>query len=198
MTKFLYQPVHNMYLFQGFAENKACTDGTKVIGTLDGQCPSGYSSLYAKFGLNGHNGLDIMAPHGAPIFCSAPGVVFETETDNSGGIGVTVLSQVGDKYYKHLYWHLKSYAVSKGQSVDIGTILGYADNTGASSGDHLHYGLKECDEDGKTLNYSNGFKGAIDPVPFMFDASAQHFSLLRQYANLLSELVRRLSEKLRM
>ena len=44
---------------------------------------------------------------------------------------------------KTIYWHLiKEIPVKVGQKVQAGDVVGYADNTGFSTGDHLHFGLK--------------------------------------------------------
>ena len=61
--------------------------------------------------------------------------------------------------------------VKPGQLVKAGDIIGYADNTGASTGDHLHFGIKpvykgEKDWEWWNAEQENGFKGAIDPDPF--------------------------------
>jgi murein DD-endopeptidase MepM/ murein hydrolase activator NlpD len=96
-----------------------------------------------------------------------------------GGLGVVVRSTEmfdyagGQVYFKTIYWHLKkgSFKVKPGQIVKVGDILAETDNTGFSSGTHLHFGLKpvvpgEMDMVWYNTSQDNGYMGAIDPVPF--------------------------------
>ena len=61
--------------------------------------------------------------------------------------------------------------VKQGQAIKAGDFIGLADNTGLSAGDHLHFELKPCEFDIMNKPYnvyqSNGYYGAIDPVPFL-------------------------------
>lgn len=76
-------------------------------------------------------------------------------------------------YAKTIYCHLKrgSLKVTAGDSVKVGQVIAHADNTGLSTGSHLHFGLKpiykgEADWQWENLENNNGFRGAIDPMPF--------------------------------
>jgi murein DD-endopeptidase MepM/ murein hydrolase activator NlpD len=199
-NKFLYKPVKPFSINQLFGEDKTCTDGKGHFITKEtaASCPVGMTSLYGSYGIKGHNGLDLMAYHGQEVYCAAEGTVSYAGGDQSAGIGVEVVTKVGNQYFKHIYWHLMGVNVKVGQAVDVGYPLGWADNTGDSSGDHLHFGLKECDSTGKTLNYNNGYKGAVDPLPFLYDGFAIDAApLLKQYKELLARLIDALSEMLR-
>ena len=126
-------------------------------------------------GLNGHNGTDWLCGHGAPLYydCNLEGEVIDTHVDGMGGLGVVIVTEENGRYYQHRYWHLKSFEVKPGDKVRMGRLLGYADNTGASSGDHLHRDLKEVAKDAqgnyKTLNHDNGYLGAISMDPYYID-----------------------------
>lgn len=199
MSKFLYKPLKPWFVGQRFGEDTVCTDGARYVSKpTTATCPTGFTSLYASLGLKGHNGLDIGAWRGQPVSCAAEGRVHYVETTPGSGLAVEVVSKVGDRYFKHIYGHLQGVNVSKGQEVGVGALLGWADSTGMSTGDHLHFGLKECTALGKTLNKDNGYKGAIDPAPLMFDAYAIDAApLLSKYKELLAQLIERLSEQLR-
>lgn len=149
-----------------------------------GANPAFYSSpIYG--GIKGHNGLDLFAGHGNPVYATHDG--FATfEIDTSGGHGVVVTTnQTFDykntqAYFKTIYWHLcdgvkepklkSPLEGTKGYAVKKGDLVGYADNTGASTGDHLHFGMKPMYKggDGNLYNFeqNNGYLGAIDPTPY--------------------------------
>ncbi len=174
-----------------------------------GENPQFYSD--PKYGaIKGHNGTDLQASHGQPIYASHDGMAYY-EYDGAQGEGVVL--HTNDKfdygteqmYFKTIYWHMcdpikePKYAspiwkavgykpdqtgVSQiGIAVKRGDLLGYADNTGASTGDHLHFGLKPVainESNGAWLNFeqNNGYGGAIDAEPyfdgtFAYDPSLQ-------------------------
>jgi hypothetical protein len=117
---------------------------------------------YAEFGLPGHEGLDIMAPHGSKIFAVAPGRVgmVNGRADNHNyGIHVRI-DHVDD--YQTIYAHLAELKVSVGQQVQAGDLLGLADNTGNSFGSHLHLTLKK-----KGAKQGNWPYNIMDPTPFL-------------------------------
>ena len=78
-----------------------------------------------------------------------------------------VVSKDGDTYYKHIFWHLSKILCKVGDIVGSGDLIGLTGNTGKySTGPHLHWGLKRCNNMNWTLDYQNGYKGAISPLPF--------------------------------
>ena len=135
------------------------TQGFGIIGTKPDMLP-----FYQSIGLKAHNGFDWAAKDGEKIYwdCDKRGIVLNTHTDSYGGLGVTVISE--DKY-KHIFWHLKGFACKAGDILDSGDLIGYADNTGRSTGTHLHRGLKRVAKNKYgnyyTLNKDNGYKGAV-------------------------------------
>lgn len=91
-----------------------------------------------------HAGMDFGAPCGTPVMAAADGVVFSTFFDNGGGN--TVIVDHGVKRGVNLttsYLHLQSFAVSSGQSVSRGQVIGYEGTTGNSTGCHLHFETRE-------------------------------------------------------
>jgi len=89
-------------------------------------------------------------------------------TDSDGGIGVDIISKsevtIGDYtgYIKFRFWHYHAFSVNTGDSVKFGDLIGLCDSTGASSGNHLHFSGKYCDENGIGLRKDNGYYGAFD------------------------------------
>ena len=87
--------------------------------------------------------------------------------DGSGGIGVQILGQHEDQYYKTVYYHLKGTTVMVNQTVSAGQLVGTADNTGKyTTGDHLHFGFKFYDDEGRVIDGNNGYRGCVDPTPY--------------------------------
>ena len=113
------------------------------------------------FGLKGHNGLDIAYDDGTEVFAMHDGVL-DFEQDEYKGLGAVVAAEG----YKTILWHLKSF-VGANRAVRRGELIGYGDNTGYSTGPHLHLGLKLLDLSGQTLNKDNGYWGFIDPTLYL-------------------------------
>jgi murein DD-endopeptidase MepM/ murein hydrolase activator NlpD len=97
-----------------------------------------------------HTGIDFGAAYGAPIVASGPGTVSSAGWD--GGYGKAVRLSHGGGLLT-LYGHMSRLAVSPGQQVAAGQVIGYVGSTGMSTGPHLHYEL-----------HRNGQR--IDPASF--------------------------------
>ena len=87
-----------------------------------------------------HAGEDIGAPSGTPILAADSGTVV-TNTYNAGGYGNYVIINHGNGYAT-LYGHMTSSAVSLGQTVAKGQVIGYVGSTGLSTGPHLHFEVR--------------------------------------------------------
>jgi len=85
-----------------------------------------------------HNGTDVSSAgiHGTKILAAKSGVVTTSEYSSSYGNYVVVSHSDG---YQTLYAHMSKRAVSVGEVVKQGEVLGYVGSTGASTGSHLHY-----------------------------------------------------------
>jgi len=120
---------------------------------------------YRRFGLPGHEGIDIRAPRNSNIYACADGVVIRAERDpGSGAYGMHVrIRHAGG--YKTVYAHLIDVKVSVNDQVKAGQLIGLADNTGNSFGDHLHLTLKL--EGATAAGQTNYPYDIIDPTPFL-------------------------------
>lgn len=169
----LYKPLYPFTISQGFGQN--------------------LSPLYAKLGMKGHNGLDCIrgciggkcyATDGSNVRAAHDGEVMYAGRDSCEGYGIVIRTletfdfENKPTFFKTIYWHLKpDIPVRVGQKVKIGDVLGLADNTGCSSGSHLHFGLKPIAEGENewtwmNINQDNGYFGAIDPLPYLDGKSA--------------------------
>ena len=103
-----------------------------------------------------HNGIDFGAAHGSPIYAVTDGVVMSA--GYNGGYGRFVrLSHDGNLGTG--YGHMSRIAVSAGQRVRRGQVIGYVGSTGLSTGPHLHYEL-----------YRNG--APVNPMSVSFSTRA--------------------------
>lgn len=108
---------------------------------------------YAQFGLPGHDGIDIVAPTGAPLYAVMPGRVYHVESNPAvSNYGIHVRIEHADGWLT-TYAHLQQALVVKGQDVTGGELIGYANNSGNSFGSHLHLTLKQV---GATYTDENG------------------------------------------
>jgi len=86
-----------------------------------------------------HHGVDFGLSSGEPVYAAHNGQVLEAGWNNAGyGIDVVLY---GAPWWTR-YGHLKSVAVTVGQSVRAGQVIGYGDTTGNSTGNHLHFEVK--------------------------------------------------------
>ncbi len=88
-----------------------------------------------------HTGIDIGAPTGQPIHAAANGLVIFVET--WGGYGRTVVLDHGGGL-SSLYAHQSGVAVSVGDEVLAGDVIGYIGCTGYCTGPHLHFEVREA------------------------------------------------------
>lgn len=100
---------------------------------------SGYrlTARYGEYGLwsSYHTGLDFAAPTGTPINAVAGGVVTSTGYDGAYGNKTVVTLEDGTEIW---YCHQTGFAVSEGDTVRSGDLLGYVGSTGNTTGPHLH------------------------------------------------------------
>ena len=165
------------------------------VAQFFGENPSLYSKVCTPDGVcltGGHNGWDIVAPWGTPIFAVEGGKVVEVK-DTPSGYGKHVRILCGENEWT--YGHLSRIDCVVGQWVNGGQQIALMGNTGfvvsgatpywkynPYAGTHLHLGLRKfkvweggtytiqysSGDRGTILNYSNGFMGSVD---FTFDIS---------------------------
>ena len=125
--------------------------------------------------LHAHNGIDIVAPWGTPIYATTTQKIQDVKND-AGGYGKHIRSL--DREYEWVYGHLSDIFVTAGQTVVAGTHIANMGNTGfvvsgatpywkvnPYAGTHLHMGVRKIGTMDAILDYNNGYFGAIDPFP---------------------------------
>jgi murein DD-endopeptidase MepM/ murein hydrolase activator NlpD len=101
-----------------------------------------------------HEGVDLTARKGTPVYAAEAGTVV-IAANQYDGYGKKVVIDHGNGY-RTLYAHLNKINVKRGQEILLATKIGEVGNTGGSVSDHLHY---EVQKNGR----------AIDPVPYLFN-----------------------------
>jgi murein DD-endopeptidase MepM/ murein hydrolase activator NlpD len=121
-----------------------------------------------------HNGIDIAAAYGAPIYSAGAGTVIATGNQDNfcwhRAFGKYVAAK--DASGAHILWyaHLGDIRVSPGQDVASDTVIGTIGETGFETGPHLHFSV--FDASGFAMLVRNGCGPEptgkdIDPIPYL-------------------------------
>lgn len=93
-----------------------------------------------------HNGMDMAAPKGTPVYAALNGQVTATGYSTVYGNYVIIRHHAG---YQTLYGHMNTILTSKGSFVSPASKIGTVGNTGMSTGPHLHFTVYK---NGATIN----------------------------------------------
>jgi murein DD-endopeptidase MepM/ murein hydrolase activator NlpD len=117
-------------------------NGSGLIWPVDGPVVSGFGPRTINGSYEFHPGIDIAVPSGTPIRAAADGTVIFTEPEaSSGGYGnYTCIDHGGG--LSTCYAHQESFAVTPGERVSQGQIIGYSDCTGYCFGPHVHFEVR--------------------------------------------------------
>lgn len=115
----------------------------------------GISSRFGRRWGRLHEGVDIRAPEGIPIFAAKSGeVIFAGNKQN--GYGNLVIVTDGGKQY--LYGHQSFITVRLGDYVRQGDLIGFVGSTGRATGPHLHFEVQ--------VRMPNNKYKAVEPLCF--------------------------------
>jgi peptidoglycan DL-endopeptidase CwlO len=117
-------------------------NGSGLIWPVNGPVVSGFGPRNINGSYEFHPGIDIAVPSGTPIRAAAAGTVIFTEPESSsGGYGnYTCIDHGGG--LSTCYAHQETFAVSAGQQVAQGQVIGYSDCTGYCLGPHVHFEVR--------------------------------------------------------
>ncbi|MDD6275045.1 MAG: peptidoglycan DD-metalloendopeptidase family protein [Clostridiaceae bacterium] len=141
------------------AANTAASASKYTGGTMTWPLP-GYYSISSDFVMRNHpitgkyqqhTGIDLPAPKNTKIVAACSGTVVTVGYNKAYGNRVVINHGGG---VQTLYAHMTSYAVSEGDTVSAGDVIGYVGSTGYSTGNHLHFSV--------LLNGSY-----VDPKPYL-------------------------------
>lgn len=153
----LVLPIDPFNLTQGFGENP---------------------QAYAQFGLKGHNGWDIKTkysdtPDGKRSILAPQDADFYKKGDEgTKGFGryIEILTTTSKTKWKHTFAHCDS--VDNFVNRKQGEKIAISDNTGNSTGAHLHWTVKRMNSDGTVKDYNNGYFGAVNPQEYVDEVRA--------------------------
>lgn len=135
-------------------------NGTFHMSQKFGGNPAFYGQFsYDGVPLKGHNGLDYAMPNGTAIVAVDDGDVIETGFE-ANGFGTYVKLQ--HRWGESLYAHLESTTAKEADRFTAGAVIGISDNTGASTGPHLHFGVRI-----NPYSRKDGWGGFSDPAPYL-------------------------------
>ncbi len=133
-------------LTMGLTRNATTADWIKAnsapnLWPVEGQVTGSFGERIDPFNGEGafHSGVDISSAYGNRIVAPADGVV--TFTDSMGGYGKAIVIDHGNGISTR-YGHLSGFAVTSGQAVHRGDIIGFVGESGRSTGPHLHYEVR--------------------------------------------------------
>jgi murein DD-endopeptidase MepM/ murein hydrolase activator NlpD len=106
-----------------------------------------------------HNGVDLAAAHGTPVYATADGLIGKAQYWGSYGNYVQI--EHGGELQTR-YAHLSSYTVRMGDLVQKGDLIGYIGSTGRSTGPHLHYEVRVAGQPVDPRPYMVGTELAVD------------------------------------
>ena len=133
-------------LTMGLTRNATTADWVRAnsipnLWPVEGQITASFGERIDPFNGEGafHSGVDIGSTYGNPIIAPADGVVIFS--DFLGGYGKLIMIDHGHGITTR-YGHLSGFAVTAGQHVHRGDLIGYVGLSGRSTGPHLHYEVR--------------------------------------------------------
>lgn len=125
------------------------------VAPVDAPIGTPYHQNGSMWSLGYHTGVDFLASEGTPVHAIAAGQVV-VAADNAGSYGTHVIIKHADGKYS-LYAHFSSRAVSVGDTVTAGEVIGAVGATGNVTGPHLHFEIRT----------SPDFGSDVDPIAYL-------------------------------
>ena len=106
-----------------------------------GRCPVPSASFTDTYGAprsggRAHQGTDLLASYGAPVYAVADGVI-DTASSSNGGISLYLRASNGERYF---YAHNSANVASDGERVSAGELIARVGSTGNAGGtNHVHF-----------------------------------------------------------
>lgn len=147
-------------------DRNAGASSVKAVVSIPSRMPLEDATLTSDFGMRDHpvlrkrarhKGVDLAAATGTPVYATADGLIEMAKWYSSYGNYI----QIGHgNDLETRYAHLSRIAVSEGEMVRKGDLIGYVGSTGRSTGPHLHYEVRIAG-------------AAVNPIPYMVESESQ-------------------------
>lgn len=149
---------HFQYPLSSFVETQpfGCTN-VSIEAAVPG-CPGGF-----------HTGLDLADPQGTPIYAAGAGLAYAFQDPQRYGNHVIVVHPGG---YETVYGHMVRTAVSWGEPVVAGQLIGFVGSTGNSTGPHVHFEVRFAGVPTDPKPYLGGSPPEPFPLPTGWQGSA--------------------------
>jgi murein DD-endopeptidase MepM/ murein hydrolase activator NlpD len=125
---------------------KLNVEGKAIVWPLDSYRSDPQENGFRTTARPSHEGFDMLAPAGSPIYASTAGTVIVSQ-ESYGGYGVAVVIQavIDGRNYKFTYGHMTygTRTVAVGDQVEVGQMIGRVGSTGRSTANHLHFEVSE-------------------------------------------------------
>jgi murein DD-endopeptidase MepM/ murein hydrolase activator NlpD len=126
------------------------------------QIPNHTYGMVRNNGTRPHQGWDLSAPVGTPVYAITQGRIRDVREGGAYGVRITLEFQHDGRTLYAIYAHLSAVACADGQSVQEGDLLGFTGKTGNASSlpaadDHLHFEIRS------RFDAGTGLGGRVDP-----------------------------------
>lgn len=139
-----------------------CIDATPVASVNRLSSPFGYRYHPIDGKWKNHNGVDFATAHGTPIYAPADGKITKkydyNEAKGTGFGNYIELEVAGQPGVKIRLAHMSCFAdgLKNGDNVKKGQIIGFVGSTGGSTGNHLHFEIRQNGKAIDPLEEDNG------------------------------------------
>jgi murein DD-endopeptidase MepM/ murein hydrolase activator NlpD len=114
-----------------------------------------------------HEGIDIMAPHGAPVLAAANGEIVRFWNSELGGVTIYQADESGEVIFYYAHLSARSDDLKDGDRVRQGQVIGYVGATGNATTPHLHFEIQRTPDARRWWNAQ-----AINPYPYLASGEA--------------------------
>ena len=138
--------------------------------------------IYSKFGLLGHNGIDWGLPNGTEVIAPHAGKVIEKAYDKNGYGNYL---KIENSKEGSILSHFQKFFVNVGDTIKQGQKIALSNNTGFSTGPHIHWGYYK-----KPRDRSNGYSGTMNQLPLLKENNMSDLQeCLEQHTKLVDECI---------
>jgi peptidoglycan LD-endopeptidase LytH len=109
-----------------------------------------------------HQGVDLMAPQGAPVLAAADGEIVRFWNSERGGVSIYQADANGELVYYYAHLSARVNNLKEGDRVRQGQVIGYVGATGNATTPHLHF---EIHQTADARRWWNG--EAVNPYPYL-------------------------------